>query len=182
MGGAHVSSNPAFFRPRFEVALRVTASGRVALPIATRCREPLAGEPCGIVRGEEHGDAGDVVRLSDAAKRRTCDHRFFEIAAHDAAAVPALGLDAARRNRVDPDFSWTQFRGEPACYCIHRAFGPGIDRGRRLSRACNRAYVDDAAAIRPEVLDRYFGGEDRMLNSRWNSSSVMSSNGTSDRD
>ena len=42
------------------------------------------------------------------------------------ALVRALGLDAARRNRVDPDFSWTQFRGEPACYCIHRAFGPGI--------------------------------------------------------
>jgi hypothetical protein len=104
-------------------------------------------------------NAGD--RLSDAAKRRACDHRFLEIAAHDAGAVRALGLDAARRNRVDPDFSWTQFRGEPACYCIHRAFGPGIDRGRRLSRACNRAYVDDAAAIRPEVLDRFFGGEDR---------------------
>ena len=45
-----------------------------------------------------------------------------------------------------------QFRGEPACYCIYRAFGPGIDRGRRLSRACNRTHVDDAAAIRPEVL------------------------------
>ena len=47
------------------------------------------------------------------------------------------------------------FRGPSsaaACYCIYRALGPGIDRGRRLSRACNRAYVDDAAAIRPEVL------------------------------
>jgi hypothetical protein len=77
------------------------------LPVAARRREPLAREPRGIVRGKENGDAGDVVRLSDATKRRICDHRLLEIAAHDAAAVHALGLDSARRNGVDPDFSRT---------------------------------------------------------------------------
>jgi hypothetical protein len=38
------------------------------LSVAARCREPLAGKPCGIVGGKENGDAGDVVRLSDATE------------------------------------------------------------------------------------------------------------------
>ena len=38
-----------------------------------------------------------------------------------------------------------QLRGKPACYSVYRAFGPGIDRRLRPSRACNRTYVDDAA-------------------------------------
>ena len=83
------------------------------------------------------GDAGDVVRLPDATKRRACDHRLLKIAAHDAGAVRAFGLDAARRNSIDPDFSRPQLHREGACYCIYRAFRPGIDRGLRLSRACN---------------------------------------------
>jgi hypothetical protein len=63
----------------------------------------------------------DVVRLSEATQRRACDHRLLEIAADDAGAVRPLGLDAARRDSVDPDFSWTQFYGGSACYCIYRA-------------------------------------------------------------
>src|SRR5262245_29163163 len=38
-----------------------------------------AGEPRGLVGGKENGDAGDVVRLPDATKRRACDHRFLEV-------------------------------------------------------------------------------------------------------
>jgi hypothetical protein len=54
------------------------------------------GEPRGIVGGKENSDAGDVVRLPVATERRACDRRFFEIAAYDAPAMRALGLDAAR--------------------------------------------------------------------------------------
>src|SRR5712671_567190 len=75
------------------------------LSVAARCREPLAGKPCGIIGGKENGDAGDVVRLSDATERRARDHRLLEIATNDAAAVRAFGLDLARRNSVHPDFS-----------------------------------------------------------------------------
>jgi hypothetical protein len=52
---------------------------------------------------------GNVVRLSKATKRRAGDHRLFEVATHEAAAVRALGLDTPRRNGVDPNFSRTQF-------------------------------------------------------------------------
>jgi len=53
------------------------------------------GEPRGIVGGKEDGDAGDVVWLSDATKRRARGHRPLEIAADDPGAVRAFGLDAA---------------------------------------------------------------------------------------
>ena len=72
----------------------------------------------------EDGDAGDIVRLSDATKRRACDHRLLEIAAHDAGAVRALGLDGARRNSVDPDSSRTQLRGERAVIASTAPFVP----------------------------------------------------------
>jgi hypothetical protein len=75
--------------------------------VAARRRKPLAGEPRGIVGGKENGDTGDIVRLSNVTKRRAGDHRPFEIAADDASAVRAFGLDFARRNRVYSDFSWT---------------------------------------------------------------------------
>ncbi len=77
------------------------------LSVAARSRESLAGKPCGIIGGKENGDAGDVVRLSDATERRARDHRLLEIATNDAAAVRAFGLDLARRNSVHPDFSRT---------------------------------------------------------------------------
>src|SRR5262249_15554483 len=99
-----------------------------ALSVASRCRKPLAGEPRGIVGGKENGDAGNVCGLSDATKRRACEHRLLKIAAYDAGAVCAFGLDFARRYGVHPDLSRTQLRGEPTCDGIHRPFRPGIDR------------------------------------------------------
>jgi hypothetical protein len=63
-----LSSNCAIGARRTENWLEVVGG---ELTVATRRREPLAGEPCGIVGGQEHGDAGDVVRLSEATQR-TC--------------------------------------------------------------------------------------------------------------
>jgi hypothetical protein len=63
--------------------------GLSAFP-SRRC-EPLAGEPCGIVGGKENGDAGDVIRLSDATKRRECDHRLLEVTPYDATLFSAIG-------------------------------------------------------------------------------------------
>jgi hypothetical protein len=95
---------------------------------------PLGG---GNVGREENGDAGDVVRLPEATKRCACDHRFLEIATHDAATMRSLGLDAARRNGVNADFLRTQLRGERARNRIYSTLAPGIDGGLRRSRACN---------------------------------------------
>jgi hypothetical protein len=96
--------------------LGATIKVRAALSITARCREPLTREPPRIVGGEENGDTRDVVRLSDATKRRACDHRLLEIAANDAGCVRALSLDAARRNSVAPDFSRPQLRSKRTSY------------------------------------------------------------------
>jgi hypothetical protein len=81
-------------------------SGR-GLSVAPRRRQPLSGKPRGILGGKENCDAGDVVRLSEASKRRACDHFLLEVAAQNASTVRPFGLNAARRNGVDAYFSRT---------------------------------------------------------------------------
>jgi len=49
--------------------------------------------------------------------------RHSEVGRHDAGAVRAFGLDAARRDSVDPDFSRPQLRREPTRNRIDGAFG-----------------------------------------------------------
>src|SRR2546430_9180673 len=39
---------------------------------AAACKQLLSGQPVGVVRGQEHGDRRDVVRLTDATQRRLC--------------------------------------------------------------------------------------------------------------
>src|SRR6185295_8960018 len=127
---------------------------------ATGRGEPLAGDPSGIVGGKEDRDAGDVVRLPDATEGRASNHLLFVFAARDAGLVSAFSLDTPRSNSVDPNFSRPQLRGERMRDCIHRSFGAGIDGGVRHSCTCNRTYIDDAAALRPEVLYCFLGGQD----------------------
>src|SRR4029450_11034192 len=134
---------------------------RAALSTAAGPREPLPGDPGGIVGGKEDRDAGDIVGLPDATERRASDHLLFEFAAPDAGLVSAFGLDTPWSNSVDPNFSRPQLRGERMRYCIHRPFGAGIDSGFCHSCTCNRTYIDDAAALRPEVLYRFLRGQDR---------------------
>src|SRR5258705_10263540 len=82
-----------------------SSGGRDGSVVAARGGKPLAGKPRGIVGGQEHGDTGDVVRLSHAAKRRARNHRFLDVAADDARGVGAFGLDAARCDRIDADLA-----------------------------------------------------------------------------
>jgi len=63
-------------------------------------RELFAGQPAGVVEGEEDRDVGDVVRLADAAERGVRDEALQEVRACE--ALGALGLDGAGIDRIDP--------------------------------------------------------------------------------
>ena len=55
--------------------------GSFVQSVAPRRRQPLSGKPRGILGGKENCDTGDVVRLSEASKRRACDHFLLKVAA-----------------------------------------------------------------------------------------------------
>src|SRR5689334_13579180 len=55
----------------------------------------LARQPARIVRSEEHGDVGHVVRLPDAPERRLRDVRFFEVGADESGRMRSFRLDDA---------------------------------------------------------------------------------------
>ena len=71
-------------------------------------RDRLASHPAGGRGGQEHCDRRDVVRLPQPSQCGARYHLFFEIAADDAHAVRALGLDPTRIDRVNPDLLWPQ--------------------------------------------------------------------------
>jgi len=54
----------------------------------------FAGNPLGIVGREEHGDTGNIIHLTDAAKRRLRDDAFLEVRPDEARGRYAFGDDA----------------------------------------------------------------------------------------
>ena len=78
-------------------------------PSAARGLDGLAGEPCGVIGGEERGHGGDVVRLADAAERRICGSFLLEVAAHDAGSMSAFRLNHSGVKGVDADLARAQF-------------------------------------------------------------------------
>src|SRR5579859_4204613 len=108
----------------------------------------LAREPIRIVRGEEHRDRSDVLRLAGPAERRLRDSGFLEIGTDEPGAVRALGFDDAGVERVDADLARTEFAREHAGDRVDRAFRAGVDgaaRGRDARH--DRADVDHARAL-----------------------------------
>src|SRR5581483_2581595 len=131
-----------------------------ALDVPARRGDALAGDPVGLVRGEEDRDLADIVGLTDPPQRRLRSGLLLEIAADDAERRGARSIDHAGRDGVDADLA----RPELGCQCpgdrIERALGAGIDRqGRDRLGAGDRAHVDDAAAIAVEMRDRLAGRE-----------------------
>ncbi len=55
----------------------------------------LARQPVGIVRGQEHGDRRDVVRLSDTAQRGLCNGSDLEFRTDESGRMGTFGLDHA---------------------------------------------------------------------------------------
>src|SRR6266542_945316 len=102
--------------------------GRVVWGLADAAggEELLAGQPAGVVRGEEHGDGGDVADLAAATERSLFDRLLFPFRADDPGTRRAFGLDHARVDRVDTDLPRPEFLGEHAGDSVHRGFGAGV--------------------------------------------------------
>src|SRR5438093_764657 len=60
-----------------------------ALTRAAAGNQGFARHPARVVRREEHGNVGDLVRLADAAERRRADRPLLQIGADDARAMRA---------------------------------------------------------------------------------------------
>ena len=73
----------------------------------------------------------------------------------------ALRLHPARRDGVDADFARAKLGGEHARQRVDRTLGGRVDcRCRHRLLAGHRRDVDDAAAVRAEMLGRFLGGQD----------------------
>ena len=65
--------------------------------------EKFAGEPAGVLGGEEDGDGGDVAGLADASERSLGLAVLLPFTADEADGVRAFGLDQAGIDGVDAD-------------------------------------------------------------------------------
>src|SRR5271170_5940107 len=90
--------------------------------------QPLAGEPGGIVRGQEDGYGSDVAGLADASERSLYDSALLKFRANEAGGVRAFGFDHSRVDAVDADLPGSEFAGEDAGDGVNRAFGGGVYR------------------------------------------------------
>ena len=132
---------------------------RIWISERRRRLDELAGDPAGVVGGEEDGGGGDVVGLAGAAERGFGDGILVEIGADEAGGVGAFGFDDAGVEGVDADALGAELEGEDAGDGVDRTLGGGVDRaGGRRDAADQRADVDDAAAL-AEVLGRGLGDE-----------------------
>src|SRR5438132_10829498 len=136
---------------------------RTSSCVPARRLDALAGQPAGLVRGEERHGARDVVRPAGAAERRACDHLLRGVARGvQPDGFGALGEDVARIHRVDADVFRRELHREHTGHGVERALRRRVDdQRRRRLRARDRADVDDGPARRPEVLDRLLGREKR---------------------
>src|SRR5439155_15220695 len=79
---------------------------------AARDVERFAGHPRRIGRRQKHGGGRDVLRLSDAAKRRLRFDLLAEITAGYPGGMHAFGFDHAGVDRVDADVARPQLFGQ----------------------------------------------------------------------
>src|SRR3954452_20808764 len=87
------------------VRMSAYAAREFCLAVAAAGEDGLAGEPAGVVGGEEYGDVGDVLGLAEAAEWRGGHGPLLEVGcavlAEDACGVGAFGFDHAGVQGVD---------------------------------------------------------------------------------
>src|SRR4029077_10762236 len=76
-------------------------SPEVVLLVAAVREDDFAREPARIIRGKKYGHSRDVLRLADAAQRRTCAYLFLELRFHDARRVRTLRFGSTRTESVN---------------------------------------------------------------------------------
>ena len=126
------------------------AQGSRCLSLASVHAQHLAGDPAGIVRGEEQHGMGDVLGRAQALQRDRLDEALLPLLA---IGLPLplrrrIGADEAGRDIVDGDAPGAELMGELARQADLRRLGRGIglDAGQADAEAGAAGDVDDAAA------------------------------------
>src|SRR5258708_21066829 len=83
---------------------RASYSPEVVLLAAVR-EDDFSREPPRIIRGKKCSHARDVLRLADAAQRRTRDYLLLKLRLHDARRVPTLRFGSTGIDSVNAHFS-----------------------------------------------------------------------------
>src|SRR5439155_19669186 len=110
----------------------LSAANRAALVHAARGAYSLARQPSRLIRGEEHDDRSDFLRLSKPATERSCRyHLLCLFAAHKPDAAGTLGLGVTRCHGIDSDVARTQFLGQRQREGIYRPLSRRVERGVR---------------------------------------------------
>src|SRR6478735_1207242 len=131
------SSSTRAARMKVAVSTVNGPEGNCWLVNAAADAELFAGDPAGVIGGEEDRGLGNVLRLAGTAERRVLDGILFEFRTGDAGGVRALGDRQGGIERIDADFLRPEFLREHA--------GDGVDRALRagVNGAVRRGDVGD---------------------------------------
>src|SRR5438132_1344191 len=130
-----------------------------------RDQKRFASDPFGIVRGEEDRSGSNVFRFSDATERSLRFKHFPHIAFSVTAGYGSFRYHHAWVDGIDADFSRSEFLRQSARDRIHCALRRVVNhRSRGSQRAGKRTDVNDASAIRIEVLKCFLSGKKHSEN------------------
>ena len=105
------------------------ARGGDLLVHASRSGYELAGQPCGGVGGEKHGDRRKIGWQSHAPERRRSNQLLLPLGTHHAECARTLGIDKTGKNGVDANLTARELNGEYAGDAVQGALCGGIDCG-----------------------------------------------------
>src|SRR6266481_5915550 len=138
---------------------------KVGLTKASRDEQRFACDPGGIVRSKEDCRGRNVVCLSDAAERCLRFKHFPHIAFSVTAGYGSFCYYLAGVDGIDADFSRSEFLRQSARDRIHCALRRVVNhRSGRSQRTGKRTDVNDASAIRIEVLECFLSGKKHSEN------------------
>src|ERR1700724_845737 len=100
--------------------IRASYSPEVVLLAAVR-EDGFSREPPRVIRGKKCRHTRDVLRLADAAQRRTRDYLLLKLRSHDARRVRTLRFGSTGIESVNADFSGAERFREHACQAIDGA-------------------------------------------------------------
>jgi hypothetical protein len=124
--------------------------------------ERFAGHPLGVGRCQEYNAGRDILRLANPAEGNNRGEWMESV--DEPCGMCTLCFDGPRIDRVDADSSLAEFLRKRARQPVHGRFGCVVNRcpnGR--GGADNRAEVDNASAIRPEVVQCFLRSKDQAL-------------------
>src|SRR6267378_5748033 len=132
---------------------------------SARDEQRFTGDPGGIVRSKEDRSGRNVFRLSDATERCLRFKHFPHIALSVTAGYGSFGYHHAWVDGIDADFSRSEFLRQSARDRVHCALRRVVNhRSRRSQGAGKRTDVNDAPAVRIEVLECFLSGKKHSEN------------------